>query len=280
MAVQNASLFPSPKFKTLQTGNIQILEGANLERYLTGFTEEDRRQARELWRKYAPLPDLIDFGANDPTRRASGRRLFGYDGGVYFERFPNGSERKIPDSSIRLYVDKFSMEIQKLQRQLMTDMLNGVLSPQDWYNESIRLMKLSYLAIVMIAQGESNEFDDQEESRWLLLILLFFLLHNELVKGIISGRIPLNGKLPIYAGLRGSQIVTIYEDFRYHEMIDEGKTEARRRLAIAEHCEPSDEKYGCVQLSDRGWMPIHNMIPIGDSRVTCGKFCKCRIEYR
>lgn len=61
-------------------------------------------------------------------------------------------------------------------------------------------------------------------------------------------------------------------------------TEAKRVLTFAEHCRDSKAgvfgpaRHGCLELADRGWMDIHEMIPIGGA--TCGIWCKCFIIYR
>ena len=52
-----------------------------------------------------------------------------------------------------------------------------------------------------------------------------------------------------------------------------GTGEARRILGAAErHC------VDCPGLADLGWVPIDEMVPIGDTQ--CGGRCKCSIEYR
>jgi hypothetical protein len=51
-----------------------------------------------------------------------------------------------------------------------------------------------------------------------------------------------------------------------------GQRYARRIIdPAAEHC---DE---CPELADRGWVPIEEMVPIGDT--TCLTNCRCEIEY-
>lgn len=58
--------------------------------------------------------------------------------------------------------------------------------------------------------------------------------------------------------------------------------EAHNRLRPAEHCHrrpnAPPEPIDCPTLTKKGWMPIDEMIPIGQ-RI-CRIYCKCFIEYR
>ncbi len=57
-----------------------------------------------------------------------------------------------------------------------------------------------------------------------------------------------------------------------------GNTEAKRVLTMAEHCVNSLAASGCLELARLSWMPIDEMVPIG--QATCGRYCKCFIVYR
>lgn len=56
--------------------------------------------------------------------------------------------------------------------------------------------------------------------------------------------------------------------------------ESKRILSTAEHCahDPIRDTPGCVELAQRGWVPIDEQIPLG--RATCGPYCLCTIIYR
>ena len=58
-----------------------------------------------------------------------------------------------------------------------------------------------------------------------------------------------------------------------------GFNEARRVLeAGAEHCAPGSGRPGCPELAARGWMPVSEMVPIGDA--SCRASCLCEMQYR
>jgi hypothetical protein len=59
--------------------------------------------------------------------------------------------------------------------------------------------------------------------------------------------------------------------------------EARNRLTPAEHCASGRDRFGaertgCPELTDLGWMPVAEMVPIGER--ACTRYCKCFLEYR
>jgi hypothetical protein len=55
-------------------------------------------------------------------------------------------------------------------------------------------------------------------------------------------------------------------------------TEAKRVLRAAEHCHNSAATPGCLELAQKGFVPIEEMVPIGNA--TCRNWCRCYIVYR
>lgn len=263
------------------------MTGTALETFIRDISPEEERQARALWQANAARKELIDFQGNDPsTGRTGARRMYGYDRNtmMYFERLGDGTARKIPMDSIKLDINRFALAMQTQQRALMAGMLNQKLTSQEWYNESARLMKLSYYATTTAARGTNEPMTDEEKNRWLLLLLLLFLWLNQLAESIVNGSLPLDGRLPVYAGLRGAALRSLFENWRLKKAQAEGWQEGRRVLGIAEHChqefEPGDPRYkpGCVEEAKKGWMSIDKLVPFG--LCVCGNNCKCHFEFR
>lgn len=255
----------------LDFGDIRIMDEWELQRYLTDVNEEEKLQARQLWRQYSRRPDLIDF-------ENGAKRQYTYDQKAmeYYE-ITGGRRTRIPITSIKMDVNSFANEMQAQQRQLMANMLNGVISIQEWYDQSARLMKLSYYAIVTIARGGDPPMDEQENYWWLLLLLALFLLLNGTAAGLQDGSIKISGRLPVSHGLRGGAVRTLFENWRIEHAKREGYTEARRFLTPAEHCSET-ELPGCLEEAGKGWMPINQLIPLGG--CTCRSNCKCYVKFR
>lgn len=266
------------------------MEGQALERYLLDYSMEDFRQVRELWKSLAARKELIDFKANDARLFYAGARgaglstnarsrQYGYrpESMTYYQEGRAG-RTTISQRSIKSDVNRFALGVQIQQRELMNQMMNGTISPQQWYDETSRLMKLSYRTSVTIARGTDEEMTEEEKKKWLLLLLLLFLLLNNFAEDLEDGDLPFDGRLPMYAGSLGSATRSLFENWRLGTAITMGYTEGRRVLGVAEHCEESRDRPGCVELSELGWIPIQQVTKIGDA--TCRQNCRCVLQFR
>jgi hypothetical protein len=183
-------------------------------------------------------------------------------------------------------VVRFSMGVRDEMRANAKALVDGKIDAQEWYNEQARLMKLSYHATISSARGKQADDGMSDEEKALLLFLLWLLFQrlNQTAEGIISGRIVLDGRFVNRMGMYGMASKGVWENWRLWMAKKMGYTEARRVLGVAEHCrdehDPLGEhiSHGCVELADLGWIPIGDVVPIG--QATCLSNCKCRIIYR
>ena len=208
------------------------------------------------------------------------RRSYGYNpqADIYFEQRGSMDRRPIPVDSVKLDINKFVIGVQDELKDITRQMINGTVSPQQWYDRSAGLMKLSYRASIDVARGTNQEMTEEERNRWLALLLLLLLLLNGIADGINDGTIDIDYHLVSSASLRGAAARSMFENWRLASHLQAGYMEARRVLGIAEHCEESDDRPGCVDLAALGWIPIEMVVPIG--AATCRDHCKCRIQYR
>lgn len=187
-------------------------------------------------------------------------------------------QQPIPQSSIKLDISRFARGIQTEQRSLVNQLLSRQITPQRWYDDTARLLKLSYRASVDIARGSSGEMSDDEKQRWVELSLLLLLLLNQAAEDLNQGQFPLDGRLTSFAGSLGAANNDLYENWRLGSAMDIGYTEARRVLGVADHCRNSADRLGCVELAALGWVPIRDLVAIGGA--TCRRHCHCSIEFR
>lgn len=206
-------------------------------------------------------------------------RTYGYNPSTdtYYED-RGGVRRVIPQSSIKLDVNRYVMGIQQEQREITRRLISEEITSQQWYEESARMLKLSTRAVTDVARGTDEPMTDEERARLLLLLLLLFRKLNRTAEALNSGSISLDGNLLTSAGLRGATPRASYENWRVTEHQARGYTEARRVLGVAEHCERSGDRPGCVELAALGWVQIERLIAIGEA--TCREHCKCTVEYR
>ncbi len=90
---------------------------------------------------------------------------------------------------------------------------------------------------------------------------------------VAAGRVLRDGRFGRRAALYGSAGWGFYMALRGREARRRGYEEERNVLDPgAEHC---DE---CVGETDRGWLPLGELIPVGSRQCRSG--CRCYIEYR
>jgi hypothetical protein len=208
-----------------------------------------------------------------------GRRKYGYNEkmDVYYER-TMGGDVPIPFTSIKMDINRFVVGVQDEMKQVTQQLTSGQISPQEWYDRTAGLMKLSYRATVDAARGTDGQMTDEERNRWIALIIILLLLLNDVALGINEGTINIDNRLIISVLLRAGAARSVFENWRLAEHLADGFIEARRVLGVAEYCKASNDRPGCVDLADKGWIPISQMVPIGGA--TCRDHCKCTIFYR
>ena len=197
---------------------------------------------------------------------------------VYYRQRPDGQNVPIPDRSVKMDVERFVAQLRLQQRELTQKLINGTITPQEWYDQTTRLTKLSYRAVTDIARGTGNEMTPEEKSHWLEIMLLLLLLFNSFVDKIEAGIIPLDGNLLTAAGTLANGLNSMYQNWHLWDAKLIGRQEARRMLSPADHCHTSDTRPGCVELSELGWVDIDAVVPIGDA--VCYDNCHCLLEFR
>lgn len=187
-------------------------------------------------------------------------------------------QRSLPQSSIKLDVNRFALGVQTDLRNLTNQLLAGQIPAQAWYDESARLLKLSYRASVDVARGRNDGMTNEEKEKHIALVLLLLLLLNRAAEDINAGIFPMDGRLVAYIGSLGAANNGLYENWRLGQAINLGYREGRRLLSPADHCRDSHDRPGCVELAALGWVPIHQVVRLGDA--TCRQNCRCVIQYR
>ncbi len=206
-------------------------------------------------------------------------KQYGYnsDSLTYFSKVGD-RQKSLPQLSVKLDVNRFALGVQKDLRNLTNQLLSGQMPAQRWYDESARLLKLSYRASVDVARGTREGMTDEEKQKWITLVLLLLLLLNRAADDINVGEFPMDGRLTAYIGALGAANNGLYENWRTGQAINLGYREARRVLTPADHCHDSDDRPGCVELAALGWVPIQQVVRLGDA--TCRQHCKCVMEYQ
>jgi len=187
--------------------------------------------------------------------------------------------RRVPDFRIKMGVQRVANAVQRDLRDLTGRLVNGEISRQQWYDAMRSTMKQEYRAAYLASIGGLENYDRSEISKFGWRMRPHYRWLDNFLAEIESGKQPLNGFAVVRAGMYGRAANGIYQNERMRVAAEAGFFEARRKLGPnEEHCESTLNRPGCVELADMGWMPIAEMIPIGEA--TCLSHCLCEMEFR
>lgn len=241
---------------------ITVLPDYSLKSYISSYSLEDKKQSYTLWHKYASRSGVIDL------------KGYSYDASS-MSYVDKRSGRHIPNRQITLDTLRLAQGMRDEQRALTQKAINQTISQQEWYEENLRLMKLSYLASIDVASGTQKE--DNNSETLLALLLLLFMRFNKLAQGIDLGQIKLDKSILTRVGMYGLNNKTVYENRRLQIAKRNGYSECRRIPGPNEHCQDGIRP-GCDELIRQGWMDISKMVPLGET--TCLSNCQCSLQFR
>lgn len=138
--------------------------------------------------------------------------------------------KSLPQSSVKLDVNRFALGVQTDLRNLTNQLLSGQMPAQRWYDESARLLKLSYRATVDVARGNGRGMTNEEKEKWIALVLLLLLLLNRAAEDINAGVFPMDGRLTAYIGALGAANNGLYENWRLGQATNLGYREDRKSV--------------------------------------------------
>lgn len=228
----------------------------------------------DLWDRYSGAPGLLNAA---PV--ANGRR-FGYVYNPESERYTNvATGRTVTDQQLRRYVLNVTNEANLRMRKNTQQLIAGVILLAAWYEEMRSLMSALYRTIFILSIGGFLFEDDTARNLFYLLTLPQFARLDNFERQLETGIQALDGRAMNRAGLYGDYGYSLWENVGLDRAKKKGLTEARRILGPTEtHCHDSGDRPGCWELWKKGYMPINEMVPIGEA--TCYSHCQCYIKYR
>jgi hypothetical protein len=188
-------------------------------------------------------------------------------------RGPNGRflssdrVRRIIDATLLKHTNSVS-ELTELLRQ------HGI-PVGEWERRMRQEIKAIHTYSAMAAKGGRAQLDNRDFGRIGAAVKRQYKYLRGFADDISSGKQRLDGGTVSRARLYAQAGRGSFEKTRQTEMRARGFAEERNILAPAEHCEGAGS---CVEQTERGWVPVGELIPIGGR--LCVVNCKCRIEYR
>lgn len=189
------------------------------------------------------------------------------------------TDREVTNEQVVRSVKKISAESAKRMKKATQQLIAGVIILSVWYSRMRDLMGALYKTIWLLAIGGFVFDDDTQRNLFYLFVLLQFNYLERFRFQVEMGMQALDGRAMGRAGSYGNYGNAMYQNYELIEAAEHGKTRARRNLGPnEEHCEDSADRPGCIELAALGWIPIEQMVPIGDA--TCYSNCQCTISYQ
>jgi hypothetical protein len=175
-------------------------------------------------------------------------------------------------------LDRIVVSSADTMKGITQQLIDGQLSLPEWQLQMEREIKLVNRQAGVIARGGLKQMSAADWGRIGFETKRQYQYLRNFATEIASGKQPLNGRALVRAGLYGEAGRGTYWEMQRKQQKRRGKTEERRVLGVAEHCEATENKPGCVDLADLGWQPIGTLPRIGEA--TCVTHCKCKFLFR
>ena len=236
--------------------------------------DPDTALALDLWDRYSGAPGLLNAAP------VASQRRFGYVYDPETERYTNvASGRLVTDQQLRRYVFNVSNQANLRMKKSTQQLIAGVILLAAWYEEMRSLMSALYRTVFLLSIGGFLFEDDTARNLFYLLALPQLGRLDNFERQLETGAQALDGRAMNRAGLYGSYGNALWQNIGLERASKKGLTEARRILGLTEtHCHDESDRPGCWELWKKGWMPIDEMVPIGDA--ACYINCQCHIRYR
>lgn len=232
-------------------------------------TESDYLMIRGLWDSKSGYPGLLDANARNSK--------WVYDPVTNTYKTKNGST--FTPHQARMAVTRISNQAASEMRESTSQLIAGVIIASVWYARMRDVMKTLYSTIWLLNIGGVLFDDNTERNLFYAFVLWQFDFLDNYANQIRTGVQPLNLRAISRSSLYAKWGNVEHQNIQLERNLTKPNMEGRRVLGPNEnHCEPEGGNPGCIDLSLLGWIPIDQLVPIGET--TCANHCKCHLEFR
>lgn len=246
------------------------------------FAEEDASSSVTLWNQTAGVYGLLHANVREGSdgivlnARTPAEVYWDDEDGVF--RYVL-SGRLVPQDRVKLGVLRVSRAQEQAMRDLTMRLVNGEISKLQWYEQMRQLMRDQYRAAWIASIGGKQNYNRRQRALFGRAVAPQYRWLNNFLDQLNSGAQPLNGFAVVRAGMYARAGNAVYQNNLLAVAQSNGFKYARRVLSPNEnHCHDSRAHHGCVELAAKGWIPINEMVPIGEA--TCIVHCLCKYRFR
>lgn len=223
--------------------------------------------------------EVVNIHNNDKLRLQAytpAEVFFDYITGVFRYR---RSGRLVPDKYLALGNVRVSRAVEKELYHLTEQLRIGEISTQYWYDAMRATMRDQYRAAYIASIGGRANYTASEIAKFGWRVRPHYAWLDNFLYEIQSGKQPLNSFASRRAKMYARAGASIYQNNRLRVAEQHGFRYAKRVLGPTEaHCHDTLRNPGCQELADLGYVPMLDVVPIGDA--SCYSNCLCRYIFR
>jgi hypothetical protein len=194
---------------------------------------------------------------------------YGWNGTRYIDL---ETGRFVSSSTVRNALEKVMQASAARMNAAALQLTEGTITLAEWQTIMMQQIKLSHVAAGAAANGGWAQMTQVEWGAVGNLVKEQYQFLRNFANQIAEGTQAIDGRLLMRVEMYGEAARGTYEAMRLRSMMVAGMTQARRILGDADHCDD------CLEFAADGWVPIDEVVEIGDS--VCTVRCHCEIEYR
>lgn len=190
----------------------------------------------------------------------------------------NRTGRYVTQQTITRAVERQVQQARDNMRGLSVALQNGEIDLATWRLEMLDQIKTAHVASAVAARGGWSQMTPSDWGRTGQTLREQYKRLNVFASELQYGKQKPDGRFLQRADMYGSAGRSTYQNEVRALKEDAGYTEGRRVLRPGDSCTDSASRPGCIELAAQGWVPIAEMVPIGDA--TCLVNCRCGEEFR
>lgn len=152
-------------------------------------------------------------------------------------------------------------------------LIDGTITPAQWQMEMREFIRTIHREATIVAYGGRYNVTQAAWGYEGYLVKLQYQYLDGFMQDILNNPDAwLNGRLLTRMRLYERAEWSTFEAMLRFQKREQGFTEERRELGVADHCP------GCLEQAGKGWQPIGTLDPIGSQ--DCYTNCHCVFRYR
>jgi hypothetical protein len=180
--------------------------------------------------------------------------------------------RFVARTRVRAALDQAIKQSGLEMRRLTESLRAGQIGVTEWQLRMMQEIKSGQIASAAIARGGTMQLNRSDLGRIGSRVREQYAYLQGFANEIESGKQRLDGTILRRTELYAQVPRATYHVFERIEREEHGMDLERSVLAVSDHCDL------CVSEAGRGWVPVGELIPIGQR--TCLSRCRCSVQYK